>query len=227
MRFSELKKLPGIFIIGTGTNVGKTYVSGFLLKILRAQGIHATYYKAACSGAFVEGQPCDAAAVQKIAGIPPEDTVVSYAYEESASPHLAARHEKRFPSLKVILSDFEALKARSDFVVVEGSGGIYCPLLLEPRRQQIWLGDVIDALHLPVLLVADSGIGTLNATLLTAHHLVVQEIPTAGIVLNRFNSEDPVHCDNKAVLDRLLGIDMCIGEHEAERVSLETVGGVQ
>lgn len=227
MDFSEFRKLPGVYIIGTGTDVGKTYVAGFLIKVLRAQGIHATYYKPACSGAFIGGQPCDAAAIQKIAGLPPEDTVVSYAYEESVSPHLAARHTKRFPDLRVIHNDFLTLKARSEFVVIEGSGGIFCPLLLEPRRKQIWLEDVIHTLGVPSLLVANSGLGTLNATLLTAHYLAAQDIPTLGILLNRFNPKNPIHCDNKAVLDQLLGVEACIAEGEAEAFSLETVGGAQ
>ena len=88
----------GLFITGTGTDVGKTYVSGLILKKLRENGLSCGYFKAAMSGnvrgengALILG---DAAFVKQISGISQalEDTC-PYVYERAVSPHLAARLE--------------------------------------------------------------------------------------------------------------------------------------
>ena len=86
----------GIFITGTGTDVGKTYTTALLLKKMR-ETVNAGYYKAALSGAeIIDGKRMagDAYRVCKTAGIDgnPND-YVSYIYDEAVSPHLAARNE--------------------------------------------------------------------------------------------------------------------------------------
>lgn len=85
-----------IFITGTGTDVGKTYVTGLLVKKIREAGLDGSYYKAALSGAEPDGNgklvPGDAAWVKETAGIPdPLEDLVTYVYREAVSPHLAAR----------------------------------------------------------------------------------------------------------------------------------------
>lgn len=200
-----LPSARGVFVIGTSTDVGKTFVAGLLIKTLRESGIHATYYKAAASGNPVveeQVQVADAFSIRQIAALTdPKDTVVSYAYREPLSPHLAARRENNFPSLEVIRDDFQNLQSRSDFVVAEGSGGILCPLLLE-KEKEIWLEDVIHALNLPVILVADAGLGTLNATFLTVNYLKDADIPLKGIILNRFDPDNFIHKDNRYILEK-------------------------
>ena len=83
----------GIFVTGTGTDVGKTYVTALIVKKLADAGIHAGYYKAALSGAE-SIEESDAGYVKKIAGITQEDSsLLSYLYQNAVSPHLAARIE--------------------------------------------------------------------------------------------------------------------------------------
>ena len=86
----------GLFVIGTGTDVGKTYVTGLLLKYLRDNGYNACYFKAALSGAVKNPDgdliPGDAVEVLSMANLDEDtDFVVPYVYETAVSPHLASR----------------------------------------------------------------------------------------------------------------------------------------
>ena len=87
-----------LFITGTGTDVGKTYITGLILKKLRESGVRAAYYKAAMSGNIrrADGSliPGDALRVREISGIDqPLDEMCPYVYETAVSPHLASRME--------------------------------------------------------------------------------------------------------------------------------------
>ena len=83
----------GLFITGTDTDVGKTYVTALLVKTLRSAGYDVGYYKAAISGARTV-EESDAGFVNRFAQIcEPEDMLLSYLYQNAVSPHLAARIE--------------------------------------------------------------------------------------------------------------------------------------
>lgn len=195
----------GIFITGTGTDVGKTYVTALLVKRLKETGVNVAYYKAAVSGNRRGKQglvPGDAVYVKQISAISQSiDTMVPYIYEEALSPHLAARREGSPVDLSVVLQGYDSLCQKYDFVVMEGSGGILCPLRLD-EKQEIWLEDVIKALNLPCLVVADSGLGTINATLLTLEYLSSKHIMTKGVILNHFHPENEMEQDNRRMIER-------------------------
>lgn len=203
----------GIFLIGTGTDVGKTYVSALLVKALCASGLNTGYYKAAISGA-PDLARSDAGYVKRVAGIPqPEDTLVSYLYHTAVSPHLAARLEGNPVELMRVAEDFHRVKESHDFVVVEGSGGILCPVR-DDAGVSLFLEDIIKALGLDTLLVADAGLGAINAAGLTAFYLKQKQIPVTGLLLNRFNNS-LMHTDNRAMIERLTGLSTlaCIPEN--------------
>ena len=111
----------GIFVTGTGTDVGKTYVTALIVKKLADAGIHAGYYKAALSGAE-SIEESDAGYVKKIAGITQEDSsLLSYLYQNAVSPHLAARIEGNPVDPETVKADFDRVKKEYDYVTVEGS----------------------------------------------------------------------------------------------------------
>ncbi len=152
-----------LFVTGTGTDVGKTYVTALMVKKLAGSGENAAYYKAAMSGNQRRSDgsliPGDALFVQQTAGLSqPLDEMCPYVYEHAWSPHLAARYEGDLPELPVIRQGFEVVCSRHDYVTVEGSGGILCPLRVE-NGETLWLEDVIRALQLPSVIVADAGLG--------------------------------------------------------------------
>lgn len=202
----------GIFITATGTDVGKTYISSLIISKLRKAGINCGYYKAALSGAEeINGKliPGDASYVYEKANIPgDQNKSVSYIFEEAVSPHLAARLNREEVRLNKIKADFNRIKSECDYVVVEGSGGIICPLY--KGKKTIMLTDVIKEFNLSTIVVADSGLGSINATLLTMEYIKSQNIKVNALVLNRYNDDDIIHRDNKKYFKDTLSIPIYI-----------------
>lgn len=211
----------GIFITGTGTDVGKTYITALLVKRLQETGVMAAYYKAAVSGNQRQGQrllPGDAMYVKKISGISqPLDIMVPYIYEQAVSPHLAARSEGNPVELSVVRQGYLTLCQHYQYITMEGSGGILCPLCWEEKRQ-LWLEDVIQELKLSCLVVAEAGLGTINATLLTVEYLKARQIAVKGIILNHFHNEDPMEQDNCRVIEKKGGIPViaCVAKGDLD-----------
>ena len=196
-----------LFVTGTGTDVGKTYVTALLVKKLRDCGLKAGYYKAAISGADVaaDGQllPGDALYVNDVAGLNEETSrLVSYVYPEAVSPHLAAQINRAPMDMNRIEADFNRAAQRWDYLTMEGSGGIVCPLRWDDDVK-FGLDDVVKRLGLPVIIVAAAGLGTINATVLTVEHLRAATIPVRGIILNRFHAGDVMEEDNRRMIEAL------------------------
>lgn len=117
-----------LFITGTGTDIGKTYVSALILKKLKDMGKNAAYYKAAMSGNDRDEQgrliPGDALHVKNISGIQQSmESMCPYVYETAVSPHLASRIEGNPVKLEVVKKGFETLCCEYDSILMEGSGG--------------------------------------------------------------------------------------------------------
>lgn len=198
-----------IFITATGTDVGKTFVTALLVKKLRDAGSRASYYKAALSGAERQSDgsllPGDAAYVCEISGIKEKpETLVSYIYEEAVSPHLAALRAGRPVDMEKIARDYQAARARCDFLTMEGSGGIICPIRWD--EQQILLEDIIKKLQLGVLVVTNAQLGSINACALTIAYLRQRGIPVRGIILNNYRADDFMQADNKKMMKAITGI---------------------
>lgn len=197
-----------LFVTGTGTDVGKTFVTGLMLKKLRENGRRAAYYKAAMSGndRRADGSliPGDALRVKEMSGIEqPLEEMCPYVYERAVSPHLAAKLEGNPVELERVLEGLRDLRARYDYVTVEGSGGILCPLRFD--GQSIQLEDVIRAGNLGCLIVADAGLGTINAVVLTVEYMKARHIPVKGILFNQFEPGNPLHEDNRRMCEALTG----------------------
>ena len=190
----------GLFITGTGTDVGKTYVTGLIVKKLHESGARVGYYKAAMSGNVRDAAgnlvPGDAQFVKTCSGIPqPLSEMCPYVYERAVSPHLASRLEGNPVRLDVVRAGYEAVCRRWDLVAVEGSGGILCPLHFD-GGEELWLEDVVRALGLGCLIVADAGLGTINSVVLTTEYLRAKNIPVRGVIFNRFHPGDVMEEDN-------------------------------
>lgn len=188
----------GYFVTATGTDVGKTFVTALLVKKWRDSGIDAGYYKAALSGAelrdgkWIAG---DADYVKTVAGLPDtQEELVSYVYKEAVSPHLAARKEGKPVDLAQVKKDFEAATKRHEFVFVEGSGGIICPIRYdEPSAvsangnpQKIFLTDIMKTVDVPLLIVTTAALGSINACVLTVEYARAQGLNIRGIIVNRY-----------------------------------------
>ena len=168
-----------LFVTGTDTEVGKTYISGLLLRFLKEKGIVAGYQKWVSTGD--SDSAADLIHTLATAEIPfdPEqlDEQVPYRFELPASPHLAAEQENRQVDPEVIVKSCRELSAKYEMLIVEGVGGLFVPL-----RRDLLLADLLANLHLQTLVVARSGLGTLNHTLLTLEALRKRDIPVFGVV---------------------------------------------
>lgn len=198
-----------LFITGTGTDIGKTYVTGLILKKLREHGKSTAYYKAAMSGneRGADGSliPGDAVQVKTVSGIQqPLEEMCPYVYEAAFSPHLAARIEGNPPDMDTILHGFDAVCGKYDYVTAKCSGGILCPLRFDGQR--ILLEDIIRARSLNCSLVADAGLGTINSAVLTAEYMKSRNLPVTGIIFNHFEPGNILHEDNLAMCEALTGL---------------------
>lgn len=203
--------MNGTFIVGTDTDVGKTYISALLMKKLIDSNINATYYKSVLSGAYEENEkliPGDAKYVCDISGLNEEyDNIVSYSLRTPVSPHLAAIIENKDINLDKINKDLNILKDRYDFILAEGSGGIICPIKIN-ESETILLEDIIKITDFDVILVARSGVGTINHTVLTIQYLKSKNISVKGIILNEYDKKNIAHVDNAKTIEKLTSINI-------------------
>ena len=211
-----------LFIAGTGTDVGKTFLTGLILKKLKQSRACAAYYKAAMSGnrPGTDGNPVpgDAVYVKEISGIEqPLEEMCPYVYEYAAAPHLAARLEGNPVRMERVLEKFHALCRKYEYVTMEGSGGILCPICCAGGRMLL-LADVIKACGLSCLLVAGAGLGTINDVGLTAFYMKARGIPLKGIILNRFQPGNRLHEDNLKQCEAVAGVRVvaCVRDGAAE-----------
>jgi len=192
-----------IFITATGTDIGKTFVTALIVKKLRDTGYNAGYYKAALSGAEISENgliPGDAQYVNKIANINETmDNLVSYVYKEAVSPHLASKIEGNPVEMNKVIEDFNNALSKYDYLTMEGSGGIVCPIRYDHKK--IMLEDIIKELGLSTLIIADAGLGTINHVVLTAEYLKNRNIPVKGIILNYYSEGNLLHKDNKKMIE--------------------------
>lgn len=194
----------GLFITGTDTDVGKTYVTALLVKTLRQAGFDVGYYKAAISGAPTVAES-DAGFVNRFAGInEPEDMILSYLYQNAVSPHLAARIEGNPVEKEVILKAWERVTKAYPYVTMEGSGGIMCPIRHD-EKAVYYLEDIIQWLHLPVLVVANAGLGTINHVVTTCEYIKNRHIPVKGILLNHWKG-GIMEEDNVKMIEEITGV---------------------
>jgi len=173
--------MSAIFVAGTDTNVGKTHVCGLLLDFLFKQGIKAGYQKWVATGP--EYPPSDLVECLRVAGrsVDPDavEWQVPYHFSLAASPHLAAEQEGACVDPALIRKKYQEMVARHELLVVEGVGGLMVPL-----RRDLLFVDFLGRLKIPTLLVARSGLGTINHTLLSLAALRERKIPLLGVVFS-------------------------------------------
>ena len=139
-----------------------------------------------------------------------------YIYEAAVSPHLASRIEGNPVQMKAVLEGFRKASDSYEYITLEGSGGILCPLSFD--EEELWLPDVIKACGAGCLLVADAGLGTINSVGLTAFYMKEQGIPLKGIIFNHFIPGDVMQEDNRKMCEHLTGAKVvaCVREGDTE-----------
>ncbi len=173
----------GIFITGTDTGVGKTYVAAGIAAGLRRLGVDVGVMKPAETGCRRRGRRLiaeDALRLMKAAGTrDPLGLVNPYRFKKPLAPSLAAELEGELIDPVKIEIAFKKLSRIHDFMIIEGAGGIMVPL----RHDYTYL-DLVQAFRLPVVIVARPALGTINHTLLTISALRHRGISILGVVVN-------------------------------------------
>jgi dethiobiotin synthetase len=186
MILPSLPKIKGIFVTGTDTNVGKTWVAAGLTAVLRRWGLKAAYFKPIQSGCPEEGGrliPTDARFARQLADLPePLELLTPVALRLPLAPAVAAEQEGRPVDLDRVAEAVRELVRRYDFFVIEGAGGLFVPL----AGVAFLVLDMVRWLRLPLLVVARAGLGTINHTALTVFGAQQAGLPVAGVVLNRY-----------------------------------------
>ncbi len=205
--------VKSLFITATGTDIGKTYVSGLIVKKMREYGFDCGYYKPVLSGAVMEAGelvPGDCKFVIDTAGLEckPMDCL-SYCFEEAVSPHLAAKRAGKVISPVKIENDYAALSKSYDYMLLEGAGGITCPLNDAVNKCDFFLlSDLVKQMNKDVLLVADGGLGTINSVLTSVEYIRACGINIVGIILNNFDKDNFMHRDNLYMVEKLTGLNV-------------------
>ena len=198
-----------LFLTGTGTGVGKTFVAIELLYWLRAHGIRAAGMKPICCGDREDARRLLAASAE---GISIEELNPVW-LQSPVAPSVAAQIEQVEIDFGKIRSCFRNLSVRFDTVIVEGVGGWLVPITAD-----LFVGDFAKRLDLPVAIVAENRLGCLNHVLLTLESVQRRGLVCAGVILNQGNGPtDLAQSTNETELRRLLaGINLVVIDEKTE-----------
>jgi dethiobiotin synthetase len=194
------RRFGGVFVTGTDTGVGKTWVSLGLMAALQAQGLSVVGMKPVSAGC--ERTPAglrnnDAVLLQRQASVAhPYERVNPVALEPAIAPHIAAAEVGAPIDFARIERAYRKLAGSADLCVVEGAGGWLVPL--SPRKS---FADLAERMGLPVLLVVAIRLGCLNHAMLSAESIQRRGLPLAGWVANLLASDTPRARENIAALD--------------------------
>lgn len=195
-----------LFITGSDTDVGKTFVTAGLTHVLYKNGRKVCPYKPVQSGGEISEIgliPGDCKFVKEITDIAlPYDLMNTYCLEEPISPHRAAEKEGVHLIPEKILDHYYFLENKFDHVLVEGAGGVVVPLL----RNSFYMYDLMKQLGIPTVVVTRTTVGTINHTALTVHYLRTLGITAKAIVFNGYEGHD-YEDDNIRILKDITNIE--------------------
>ena len=190
--------MQGVFITGTGTEVGKTFIGVAIARALTQRKIKVIPRKpieSGCPEQDGELVPQDASALKKAADYPgPLSDVCPYRFEPPISPVRAAHLANKILSTEQLVN-ICLQGSEEGFVLVEGAGGFYSPLTENGLN-----ADLAVALQLPVLLIAEDKLGALSQVLLNVEAIQMRGLQLAAVVLNALDNNHNEHMDNTADL---------------------------
>jgi len=194
--------LQGVFVTGTGTEVGKTVVAAVIAHSLAVAGRRVAVFKPAVTGLDQPGE-ADHALLSRAAGsAQSDDEIAPYRYGPAASPHLAASLAGEEIEPRVLLDGARDAAAGADLLVCEGVGG-----LLVPLAPSYLVRDFAVDLGLPLVIVASPGLGTINHTLLTIEGARSAQLEVASVVLTPWPQEpSQIEQSNRETIEAMGGI---------------------
>jgi dethiobiotin synthetase len=201
-----VKKQFKLFISGTGTDVGKTFITENLIYLLKAKGFTVSPYKPIETGCKKNKSkliPSDASKFHKLIDKEIDiDLINPYRFQQPISPNRAIRLANK----KIFINDYisrSKLLPKNDYLIVEGAGGLYSPISTDGYNI-----DLIKKMKIPTVLVAKDEIGVINNILLSLDLLKKYKISVLAIILNKINSLQPNGMDNHKDMKSLTKIPL-------------------
>lgn len=169
-----------IFITGTDTDIGKTFISIGLCLALENKGLKVGYFKPFQSGAYKKEGKLLAPDVEELKKYSNIKTKYSYLFEGEVSPHLASVLSDIKVDMKKVKNDLDEFRSISDFVVIEGAGGLLCPAI----KGKLFC-DIIKELNQEIIITTTPSLGRINHTLMTIECAKQKEIKIKGLIINK------------------------------------------
>lgn len=196
-------KRNGLFITGTDTGIGKTFVGGGIAAIIKKHGIDVGVFKPMLSGESREHPLSDTAILKKMSSDHNTfEQITPFQFAEPLAPYVAAKRAGQDISLSAVMHKWEKIKATHEYFIVEGAGGLGVPL-----GKDYTVAEVAKAIGLPLLIVARTGLGTVNHVWLTVQVARAMELEIAGIILNGAKEEQSIaEVTNPALIEEMTNI---------------------
>ena len=180
----------GVFVTGTGTEVGKTVVAAAIARTLAAGGQKVGVFKPAVTGLEEAGE-ADHELLRRACGSRQSDEEIApYRFQPPLSPHLAAALAGEEIEPERLRAAARASGTDADYLVCEGVGGLLVPLVAGgPRGDAYLVRDLAVDIGHPLVIVASPGLGTINHTLLTIEAARTAGLDVAAVVLTPWPGE--------------------------------------
>ena len=195
--------MRGLFVTGTDTGVGKSVVAAAICAALVARGERISAFKPAVTGLDEdpgEWPPDHELLATAAGGAQAVEAVAPYRYRPPLSPHLAAELAGETIEPALLLEVARSNGERT--LVAEGVGGLMVPI-----TPGYLVRDLAIDLGLPLVVVARTGLGTINHTLLTVEAARTAGLDVAGIVMTPWPLEpEPIELSNRETVERLSGV---------------------
>jgi dethiobiotin synthetase len=200
----ELIKPQSYFVIGTDTNVGKTFVTSRMITYFAQKGLKTIGMKPVASGCGLDayGQFVneDVIALTLVSNVKaPLNDINPYLFRPAIAPHIAAQQRGVNVNLNTIQQAYERLSQLSDIVMVEGAGGFLVPI-----NETQSLADLVVKLNLPMILVVGMRLGCINHALLTVESIKARGLKLTGWIANEIDPNMQCYQENLQTLTRLI-----------------------
>lgn len=189
----NLRSLPAVcFVTGIGTDVGKTYVTGWIARRLAESGDSVVTQKFVQTGCIGFSEDIEEHRRIMATGLMPEDidgTTAPVIFSYPASPDLAARIDNKELDLSLPARSTSILSDKYDRVLIEGAGGLMVPL-----KGDYLTFDYIKDHKLPVVVVTNGQLGSISLTLMTLELLRRDNVEVVAVAYNEHFDKDEIIC---------------------------------
>ncbi len=190
----------GIFVVGTDTEVGKTYQCVEFARALTPSRSVGVYKPVASGGSGESGDP--QVLSKAVDAKWPIERICPQVFQAPVAPPVAAGLESREVDEQLLREGAEWFEGRCDYLIIEGAGGV-----LSPISNSTTVLDLAESLQLPIALVAANKLGVVNHTLLSITAIESRGLQLSAIVLNSWDAfQDPSQLSNKSLLKQFTQI---------------------